>query len=280
MNMDIGIVGLGLIGGSMAKSLKSRTPHRIWGSDINGETAAAALLCGAIDGPLTDENIAACHIILTAISPGDTIKWVREKGRSISRETILIDLCGIKRAVGAELTAAAAASGFTYIGGHPMAGRERWGFAHSSPHLFDGAFMILTPGGEVDLQLMEKLKKFFMDIGFAGLTLTTPEEHDRVIAYTSQLAHITSSAYVKSPEAQSRRGFSAGSFRDLTRVARLDPEMWTELMMGNADFLAAQLELLIANLGEYLTALRRGDADQLRRLLQEGCEKKAAAGGS
>lgn len=278
--MNIGIVGLGLIGGSMARSIKERTPHSVLGSDINGETAAAACLCGAIDGPLADENITGCHIIFTAISPGATVEWVREKGPLISRETVLIDLCGIKRVLSGPLAAAASEHGFTYIGGHPMAGRERWGFAHSSADLFDGAFMILTPGKDVKLPLLEKFKKLFTDMGFAGLTVTTPEEHDRIIAYTSQLAHITSSAYVKSPEAQRRRGLSAGSFRDLTRVARLDPEMWTELMMGNADYLAEQLELLIDNLGQYLAALRRGEAEELRLLLQEGCDKKAAAGGS
>ena len=278
--MNIGVVGLGLIGGSMAKSIKSRTPHTLWGSDINGETETVARLCGAIDGPLADDRIAQCDLIFTAILPGATIEWVREKGRRISWKTVLVDLCGIKRVVSAELAATAASHGFTYIGGHPMAGKEQWGFAHSSGDLFDGASMILTPGGDVEPALMEKLEQLFTDIGFAGLTVTTPEEHDRVIAYTSQLAHITSSAYVKSPQALRRRGLSAGSFRDLTRVARLDPEMWTELMMGNADYLAEQLELLITNLGKYLVALRRGDSEELRLLLQEGCEKKAAAGGS
>ena len=139
--------------------------------------------------------------------------------------------------------------------------------------------MILTPGEDAGGELLGELERFFTAIGFAGLTLTTPQEHDRVIAYTSQLAHVASSAYVKSPEALRRHGFSAGSFRDLTRVARLDPEMWSELMSGNADFLAAQVELLIGNLTEYLAALRSGDRARLQRLLKEGCEKKILAGG-
>lgn len=278
--MNIGIVGLGLIGGSMAKSIKARTPYRVWGSDLNSEVAAAAGLCGAIDAPLTDENIAACDLILTAILPGATVEWARARGPRISPDTILIDLCGIKRAVYGELQAVASRYGFTYMGGHPMAGKEKWGFAHSSESLFDGAFMILTPGENAALSLLEKLKAFFTGIGFAGLTITTPEEHDKIIAYTSQLAHIVSSAYVKSPEAQRRRGFSAGSYRDLTRVARLDPEMWAELMAGNADFLAGQLELLMENLGDYLAALRNGDREKLRLLLKEGCENKMQAGGN
>lgn len=277
--MNIGIAGLGLIGGSLAKSIKARTSHSVWGSDRDSDVEAAAHLCGAIDAPLTDENIAACDLLFAALPPRAAVEWVQAKGPRISPHTILIDLCGIKRAVYPELAAVAGRHGFTYMGGHPMAGKERWGFANSSASLFDGAYMILTPEPGAGMSLLEKLKNFFTGIGFAGVTVTTPEEHDRVIAYTSQLAHITSSAYVKSPEAQLRRGFSAGSYRDLTRVARLDPEMWTELMMGNADFLVGQLELLLGNLGEYLLALREKDGERLRFLLEEGCAKKSLAGG-
>ncbi len=278
--MKIGIVGLGLIGGSMAKSIKRHTGDTVWGCDRDGKVLAAARDSGAVDAPLTRDNIGACDFILTAILPRATVQWVREHGRYIAPQGILIDLCGIKRDLLAGLTAVARKYGFTYIGGHPMAGREQGGFAASSDDLFDGASMILTPGGEVGEALLERLRDFFAALGFAGLTVTTPEEHDRIIAYTSQLAHITSSAYIKSPEALHRHGFSAGSFRDLTRVARLDPDMWTELMMGNSDFLTEQLERLIGNLSEYLAALREEDGGRLRRLLQDGCEKKILAGGS
>lgn len=278
--MNIGIVGLGLIGGSMAKSIKARTSHSVWGIDINSDVMTAACLCGAIDAPLTEENIASCDLVLTAVLPRAAIEWAQEYGPRISRDTILIDLCGIKREVCRKLAAVAGKYGFTYIGGHPMAGKEKWGFANSTDSLFNGAFMILTPDESAGMPLLEKLKRFFTAIGFTGLTITTPEEHDRIIAYTSQLAHITSGAYVKSPQAQRHCGLSAGSFRDLTRVARLDPDMWVELMTGNADFLAEQLELLISNLNEYLSALRDGDTEHLHLLLKEGCEKKALAGGN
>ena len=140
--------------------------------------------------------------------------------------------------------------------------------------------MILTPDKRTDMQLLETLKTFFLDIGFAGLTFSDPEEHDRIIAYTSQLAHIASSAYVKSPEAQRRRGFSAGSFRDMTRVARLDEDMWTELFLDDADYLTKELDVLIANLTEFADALKAGDPETLRALLKDGREKKATAGGN
>ena len=213
--MNVGIVGLGLIGGSMAKSIKVRTAHTVWGVDLDAETMTLSRLSGAIDGTLT-----------------------------------------------------------------PMAGRERGGFVHSSEELFTGASMILTPDQNTDMRMLETLKSFFTDIGFAGLTFSTPEEHDRIIAYTSQLAHLVSSAYIKSPEAQRRRGFSAGSFRDMTRVAHLDEAMWTELFLDDADYLTEQLEILIDHLNEYREALTAHDAEKLQALLKDGREKKATAGGN
>ena len=161
-----------------------------------------------------------------------------------------------------------------------MAGRERGGFVSSSEELFTGASMILTPDQNTDMRMLEALKSFFTDIGFAGLTFSTPEEHDRIIAYTSQLAHLVSSAYVKSPEAQRRRGFSAGSFRDMTRVAHLDEAMWTELFLDDADYLTEQLTILIDHLNEYREALSAHDAEKLQALLKDGREKKATAGGN
>jgi prephenate dehydrogenase len=140
--------------------------------------------------------------------------------------------------------------------------------------------MILTPDDQTDMPLLESLKHFFLDVGFASLTFSTPEEHDRIIAYTSQLAHIVSSAYVKSPEAQRRRGFSAGSFRDMTRVARLDEDMWTELMLADADHLTREVDILMGHLSAYKTALEQQDEAALRQLLKEGREAKAAAGGN
>ena len=278
--MNVGIVGLGLIGGSMAKSVKTRTLHTVWGVDIDNETMTLARLCGAIDGPLTDENLADCDLLLLALAPRSVVGWVQEHAKGIARKTVVIDLCGIKRAVCRELAPLARQHGFTYVGGHPMAGLERSGFVNAQPDLFTGSSMILMKGPETDIQLLDRLKAFFTDVGFASLTFTTPEEHDRIIAYTSQLAHVVSSAYVRSPEALERRGFSAGSFRDMTRVARLDEILWTELLMDNRDFLVGQIETLIDNLNGYLDALKSDDAARLRALLKEGRETKAQAGGN
>lgn len=277
--MNIGIVGLGLIGGSMAKSIKKRTGHSVYGIDLDGETMELARMCGAIDGPLTEQTLPKCHIVLLAVRPGAAINWTREHASAIASDGILVDLCGVKRVVVEGITPIARQWGFTYVGGHPMAGRERGGFASSVEDLYVGASMILTPDKETDPEKLETVKHFFLDLGFGGITFSTPEEHDRIIAFTSQLAHVVSSSYVKSPEAQRRRGFSAGSFQDMTRVARLDENMWTELFLADADYLTVVLDELIGHLNEYAQALKARDEERLRALLRDGREKKMAAGG-
>lgn len=278
--MNIAIIGLGLIGGSMAKSIKHRTSHTVWGTDLDQETMMMARMCGAIDAPLTDDNLPECDLILIAIRPAAAVNWVAQHAAVISKKAIVVDLCGVKRTVVSAISPIAEANGFAYIGGHPMAGKERGGFTSATDNLYEGASMILTPDKRTDMQLLETLKAFFLDLGFAGLTFSDPEEHDRIIAYTSQLAHITSSAYIKSPEAQRRRGFSAGSFKDMTRVARLDEDMWTELFLADADYLTRELDILITHLNEYADALKQRDAEKLHALLRDGREKKAGAGGN
>lgn len=277
--MDIGIVGLGLMGGSMAKATKSRTTHRVYGQDTNEETMMMARMSGAIDGTFDDAKISECSLIVLAVRPCAAIDWVQDHASAIGSATVLVDLCGVKRVVVDAIAPIAEREGFHYIGGHPMAGTENGGFINSDADMFLGASMILTPDEHADIQMLDMLKGFFLTIGFDNLTFSTPEEHDRIIAYTSQLCHITSNAFVKSPTAQTQMGFSAGSFKDLTRVAKLDENMWTELFLDNSDQLADEVELLIDELTPYLEALRSQDADRLRTLLKDGREKKATAGG-
>ena len=277
--MNIGIIGLGLIGGSMAKSIKEKTSHTVYGYDKNPETMFLAKMTKGIDESLNPDNIGDCEMILIAIRPDYAVQFVQKHAEKIRKDAIVVDLCGIKRKVVSQIHPLAKQYGFRYIGGHPMAGKEVSGYTNAASHLFDGASMILTPDSDTDLPLLETLRDFFYSLGFAKLTFSTPEEHDRIIAYTSQLAHITSSAYIQSPESQEQFGFSAGSFRDMTRVARLDEDMWTVLMMDNADYLSSQVDILIKNLQEYQDALHRKDADKLHELLKKGREMKESAGG-
>lgn len=272
---------MGLIGGSFAKATKTRTAHEVFGFDLDKDVMLMARLSGAMDAPLEDEKIAECDLILVALRPQASEIWVASHLEELSKgKCLVVDICGVKRGVSTAISKLAKEHGFRYIGGHPMAGKEVSGFVNSTDALFDGASMILTPDDTVDMKTLEMLKNYFIDLGFAGLTFTTPEEHDRIIAYTSQLAHIVSGAYVKSETAQKRRGFSAGSFRDMTRVARLDEDMWTELMLANADNLSMELQTLINNLQCYLDAIEAKDADALKSCLREGRPAKANAGGN
>ena len=277
--MKIGIIGLGLIGGSMAKAICEKTSHTVYGYDINEETMFLAKMTKGIHEALDENNIGECDLILIAVRPDHAVQWVKDNAEKIGKNAIIVDLCGVKRCVSEAIKPIAKDHGFRYIGGHPMAGKEVAGYTNAASHLFDGASMILTPDEETDLPLLETLRDFFYSLGFGRLTFSTPEEHDRIIAYTSQLAHIASSAYIQSPESQEQMGFSAGSFRDMTRVARLDEDMWTVLMMDNADYLSDQVDILVENLQKYQKALHERDAETLRALLKKGREMKESAGG-
>lgn len=273
--MNIALIGLGLIGGSMAKTIKKFMPqHTILGMDTDPQVVFKAKLLEAIDAELTAERLSICEMVLVATWPGAAIECIRANADRIRKGAMVIDLCGVKRAVCEPLFALAEEKGFQFVGGHPMAGTEYSGFDHASASLFQNASMILTPPPGTDIQTLAELKHFFRELGFARVVMTTPAEHDRVISYTSQLAHVVSSAYVKSPEAMKHHGFSAGSFRDMTRVARLSPKMWTELFLLNREPLLEELDALIEHLNEYREALASDDADTLCRLLQDGTERK------
>ncbi len=274
--MKIGIIGLGLIGGSMARAISQNTDHTVWGLDTNEDTMSKALLSEAVAARLTDDMLGECDLVLLALIPQVLVKEAARIAPLMKKGAVLVDLCGVKRAVHDVLAPLAKENGFIYVGGHPMAGRECSGFDNSSIDLFAGASMILTPDETTDIMTLSMLKDLFLTAGFAELRFSDPDGHDRTIAYTSQLAHIISSAYVKSPTALIHSGFSAGSFKDLTRVALLDETMWTALFLANKDHLAAELDLVITHLQRYADALKGEDADALYALLREGRLQKLA----
>lgn len=271
---SVGIVGLGLIGGSMARSIKKHTIATVYGYDLDPEAMALAADAGAIDAPLTRETLQECDLLLIAIAPRSLVKWVEDHADAIPTTTILVDLCGVKRYIYNHIAPLARENGFLYVGGHPMAGKEVAGFANSDRELYRDASMILCPDETADEESIDTLKSFFLSLGFGEIVFSTPEEHDRIIAYTSQLAHAASSAYIKSPTSRQRMGFTAGSYKDMTRVARLDPEMWTQLFMVNRDHMIDELQELVDNLTGYLDALKADDPKLLKKLLEEGRDLK------
>lgn len=272
--MIFGIVGLGLIGGSLAKSIQFHTHHTVYGADINATALLQAKMVGAIDDVLTDDNVGQCDVVLVALYPQASVDYILSHKGKFKEKALVVDCSGVKRYVCDQLFPAFRDAKAVFMGGHPMAGRERSGFSYAQDDLFENASMILCPAPDADAELLRNTKDLFLSIGFGKVNFSTPREHDEMIAFTSQLAHIVSSAYVKTPLAGKHKGFSAGSFKDMTRVARLNEEMWTELFMENQDLLLSQVEALVERMTEYRDALRDGNTEWLKDILREGREIK------
>lgn len=264
-----------MIGGSIAKAVKQNTDHTVYGVDIKPSVVMQAKTFEVIDGELTRELLPQCDVVIIALYPRDTVEYVKQNAFCFQKGGIIVDCCGIKQFVCEAVESIAEENGFTFIGGHPMAGVEKWGFEASKESLFCNASMILTPFATVDISKLNETKQLFLSIGFGGIKISTPQEHDRVMAYTSQLAHVLSNAYIKSDTALSHQGFSAGSFRDMTRVATLLETMWTELFMLNKDNLILEIDQLILRLTQYSEALKNEDGERMFHLLKEGRERKA-----
>lgn len=275
--MKIGIVGLGTIGGSFAKAIKTYTGHEVYGADANEDAVAFARFTDSIDGVLDEAALGECDLLLLALYPEAAVGYLQAIAHRLPKGCTVLDCCGVKRAIFRRCAEEGNAHGFTFIGGHPMAGAVASGFRASREKMFKGASMILVPGDCDELPVLDRLCTLLREIGFARIVTATPEEHDRMIAFTSQLPHVISNAYVKSPVAPKHRGFSAGSYRDMARVAKLNVLMWTELFLENADFLTEELDVLIANLASYRDALANRDEQALSALLKEGADCKAAA---
>jgi len=272
--MKVGVVGLGLIGGSIAKAIKSHTEHTVLGYNRTKSVMYAAMEDGTIDGILDDDNIGQCSYLIVALYPDQIVRFLEEKSPLISRTTIVFDCGGTKEKVCKAGFALAEQYGYTFIGGHPMAGIEKSGYDFSTGEMFRGASMIFVPKENENPDIVEAASKFVYSLGFGMVKLTTYAEHDRVIAYTSQLAHVVSSAYIQSPTALQYVGFSAGSFRDMTRVAYLNEGMWSELFLENEPYLESELDRLIENLQAYRDALKNRDESELYHLLHTGKEMK------
>ncbi len=272
--MVISVIGLGLIGGSLARTIKLHTTHQVYGMDLNAATMDQAALLGAIDGAADDAVIAQSDLILVALYPRAIIDWITSHAQLFKPDCLVIDCGGVKQVICKAVEPLVKDASWHFIGGHPMAGREFSGFKYAKDDLFDHASMILTPYADADPALLQQARNFFLDLGFRRVQFTTPETHDEMIAYTSQLAHIVSSAYVKCPLADKHRGFSAGSFADMTRVARLNEDMWTELFFDNRDALLPEVEGLTERLIAYRDALRNQDHEGMKALLKEGREIK------
>jgi len=271
--MIVGIVGMGLVGGSLAKAYKAEG-HTVFGFDIDEAILGFAELARAIDGVLDKDTMGQCDAVLIAVNPGDAVAYLEQAAPDIAKETLVIDCCGVKNSVCKRCFPLAEQYGFIFIGGHPMAGTHNAGFKYSRADLFRGASMIIVPPVYDDAALFGRIDDILKPVGFGGITVSTAEKHDELIAFSSQMAHVVSNAFIKSPTAQCHKGFSAGSYQDLTRVARLNATMWAELFMDNDHSLIRELDIFIAELSRYREALAEKDLNCLIGLLEEGSRMK------
>lgn len=276
--MTVGILGLGLIGGSLARAYKL-AGHTVYAKNRDEKMLAFAMLSGAVDGKLEEATIPECDLILLAIYPEGSADWLEKHAALVKKDALVIDCCGTKQLVCARCFPIAKEYGFTFVGGHPMAGSQFSGFKYSRATLFQGAPMVLVPPVYDDMALLQRVKDALEPCGFGFFSVTTAADHDRMIAFTSQMPHILSNAFIKSPTALEHKGFSAGSYRDLTRVAWLNPGMWTELFLENRENLLFELDTYIESLTEYRKALEEKDEATLYQLLEDGKRRKEEVDG-
>ena len=276
--MTVGILGLGLIGGSLARAY-ALEGHTVYAIQRNENMLAFAMLSGAVHGKLDETTIPECDLLLLAIYPDGCATWLEENAHLVKKDALVIDCCGIKEEICRRCFPLAEEFGFTFIGGHPMAGTQFSGFKYSRANLFNGAPMVLVPPRFDDMDLLDRIKTALAPCGFGSFSVTTAQEHDRLIAFTSQMPHVISNAFIKSPTAASHKGFSAGSYKDLTRVAWLNAPMWAELCMENRENMLFELESYINSLQAYKTALENQDLVGLTALLQEGKQRKEEVDG-
>ncbi len=276
--MNVGILGLGLIGGSLARAY-ALAGHTVYAAEKDESMLSFAMLAGAVHGKLEECAISQCELILLAIYPGGSAGWLEENAHWINKKCLVLDCCGVKREICSRCFPLAEKYGFTFVGGHPMAGSQFSGFKYSRANLFENQPMVLVPPVYDDIELLNRVKEALKPCRFGRFSVTTAENHDKMIAFTSQMPHILSNAFIKSPSALDHKGFSAGSYKDLTRVAWLNPQMWAELFLENQDFVLDELDFYIQSLTAYRQAIADNDISTLVSLLEEGKRRKEEVDG-
>ncbi len=276
--MNVGILGLGLIGGSLARAY-ALEGHTVYAAEKDESILSFAILAGAVHEKLDRNTIPQCDLILLAIYPDGSASWLEANAHLVSKTAMVIDCCGIKKEICARCFPVAATHGFIFVGGHPMAGSQFSGFKYSRASMFEGAPMVLVPPVFDNMVLLDRVKQVLEPCHFGRFSVTTAEDHDKKIAFTSQMAHIVSNAYVKSPTALEHKGYSAGSYKDLTRVAWLNPRMWAELFLENRDNILFELDYFIDSLNAYRDAISQENMPQLVKLLEDGKRRKEEVDG-
>ena len=277
-NTKILILGLGLMGGSYAESLTSHG-FEVGAVARRQETIDYALREGIIKhgrAEIDPEYIRQFDLLIFAMYPHAFVEWIEKYQQYIKPNALISDVTGVKCSIVYKIQDMLRPD-LEFIGAHPMAGKEKFGYDYSEATLFDNAYMIFTPVN-ADENNVDMLKELSQKIGFKGVTVSTPAEHDRIIAYTSQMPHVLACAYVSDPDAMLHNGFSAGSYKDISRVADINARLWQELFIENSSQLVGHIDVLIDNLQKIKQLIENGDHKALQDALQKARDTKAKIG--
>lgn len=273
--MNIGIVGLGLIGGSIARRLTKIDDYNVFGADSNFETVKYALEQNIINLELNQENIKDIDILIICLNPVLVLEVLPTYIENLKSDTIVFDIAGNKTAICTQFEIwQKQFPHLHFFSTHPMAGREVFGIENSTDTLFEDKSILLIPQSKNNSK-KQIVIDLYNDLGTREVKITDAKTHDAIIAYTSQLAHIISSGFVDSPLSSSSDGFNGGSFSDLSRVAKMNPFMWTELVLENRENVITCLDFFINNMINFKDAISKNDSEKLLRLFQKGNSKKS-----
>lgn len=275
--MKIAVVGMGIIGGSFCKALKKYTNHYVIGINRTKSTLEKAYADKSIDEIGDEKSLKKADVIILALYPEAAVEYIEKNGSFINKNAVVTDSAGIKSEICPKLVKLSEKFGFTFVGSHPMAGKETNGYESSDSDLYAGASYIIVPCN-ADEKSVKLLSDLALEMKFGMIKISTPEEHDRMIAFTSQLPHILACAYVMSPCCPEHKGFSAGSYKDVSRVANINARLWSELFLENREPLISELEILRDNILSITDAVKANDKERIEELLEKAHKVKEALG--
>lgn len=273
--MKIAIIGLGLIGGSMARRLRGFRDCTIAAYNRTKESLDIAMSDGVIDEAYSNPGDAMenADLIIMCLYPQLNIDFVRENVDRIKSGAVITDVTGVKGFIIKEMQKILPET-VDFIGGHPMAGREVGGYKSSTDTLFDNAPYIITPDRTNSPESIKLVRDMAKYIGCREVVTTTPDEHDSIIAYTSQLMHIVAVALCENPLLERSSSFAGGSLQDCTRIAVINEKMWSELFIENKEHLAYRITEFQECLETIKQATLNGDRDELEKIMKHATEQK------
>jgi len=265
-NFKITIVGLGLIGGSLAMALQGFKNAEIVGVDNNPTVIEKAKKLGITTADAATA-LSAADLVIICIYPDNIVPFLRNNAQNFKSGALITEVCGVKEKLATEISEILPEN-VDYIGIHPMAGKEVEGIDVAESTLFRDTGFIITPTETSDPHNISMLEDLASYIGATRIATTTPRKHDEIIAYTSDLMHVASAALCLDYQPDMSRAYTAGAFRDCTRVAMINPELWTELLLTNKDHTLTEIDRFLGSLNSIRAAIERKDAQELRELLQ------------